>query len=374
MSQCGRLMLDPVKEAVRFARHRTARWLVPAGLAAGAAVVTSLVAVHASPDPLPEITATQLLTDARSSSVNGFTATMVARVSLGLPQLPAGALGGDTTSMTHLLSGSHTVRVWYGGPDRQRLALLGPASESDLFHSGTDLWEWDSDTRVATHTVLPPSQSDAAGSGAALPSLASLTPDQLAAGLLSLVDSTTKVSLGGKRTVADRSAYDLVLTPRAAQTRVGSVHIAVDGDTKLPLAVEVYPRSSRTAAVDVSYSAISFAAPPSSYFVFTAPPGATVLPDDAAARGSVAGPGSTLSRMTRTGTGWTTVIQYRITPGQLTVMAGSALSVLPQVHGAWGSGYLLAGALFSVLVTGSGQVFVGAVDPSELYAAAADQR
>ena len=47
------------------------------------------------------------------------------------------------------------------------------------------------------------------------------------------------------------------------------------------------------------------------------------------------------------------------------------LQALPRVSGAWGSGHLLQGTLFSVLVTDAGQVAVGAVPPQLLYRALA---
>jgi hypothetical protein len=42
---------------------------------------------------------------------------------------------------------------------------------------------------------------------------------------------------------------------------------------------------------------------------------------------------------------------------------------LPAVSGSWGSGHLLHGTLFSVLVTDDGHVVAGAVPPDRLYAA-----
>jgi hypothetical protein len=40
------------------------------------------------------------------------------------------------------------------------------------------------------------------------------------------------------------------------------------------------------------------------------------------------------------------------------------------VSGAWGSGRLLRTSLVSVLITDNGRLFIGAVQPSVLYAAA----
>ena len=51
---------------------------------------------------------------------------------------------------------------------------------------------------------------------------------------------------------------------------------------------------------------------------------------------------------------------------------GSALlGAASPVHGSWGSGRLLRTSLVSVLITGSGEVLIGAVQPSVLYADAA---
>ena len=51
-------------------------------------------------------------------------------------------------------------------------------------------------------------------------------------------------------------------------------------------------------------------------------------------------------------------------------MLNALLSSATPVRGAWGSGRLLQTSLVSVLITSSGRTFVGAVQPSVLYAAA----
>jgi hypothetical protein len=47
------------------------------------------------------------------------------------------------------------------------------------------------------------------------------------------------------------------------------------------------------------------------------------------------------------------------------------LSLLPKTSGAWGSGRLLSGTLFSAVITDDGRVAIGAVSPQRLYAALA---
>ena len=52
-------------------------------------------------------------------------------------------------------------------------------------------------------------------------------------------------------------------------------------------------------------------------------------------------------------------------------LGGALLSAARPVHGSWGSGRLLRTSLVSVLITDSGEVLIGAVQPSVLYADAA---
>ncbi len=373
-------MLDPVRIPSIFLRHRALRWLAPVGVlgVVGLAASGMITATASTSDPLPGTTAAELLAAVQSSPVSGFSGTIVAQMSLGLPQLPALSAEASGSSMAALLAGSHTMRLWYGGPDRQRVALLNPTSETDVFHSGQDVWQWDSDTHVATHTVLPRrpdgSRSDASGPPATPTSVESLTPQQLAARALAAIDPTTKVALGANRTVADRSAYELVLTPRTSATRIGSITISIDGATKIPLGVQVYARGSSAAAIDVAFSDVSFKKPPSGYFQFTPPPGATVhtgTKPAVTAPGTVAGDHvGTSDRVTTLGTGWSSVLEYHATGAEVTRAAGSSLTMLTPVSGAWGRGRLLDAALFSVLVTNDGRVFAGSVDPAALYAAA----
>ena len=65
--------------------------------------------------------------------------------------------------MTSLVSGSHTLRLWYAGPNRVRLALLGSLGESDLVRNGTDLWTWSSRDKSATHHKVPLTKQDTPG-------------------------------------------------------------------------------------------------------------------------------------------------------------------------------------------------------------------
>ena len=54
--------------------------------------------------------------------------------------------------------------------------------------------------------------------------------------------------------------------------------------------------------------------------------------------------------------------------GQYLASLQAVLMASTPVRGSWGSGRLLQTAVISVLVTSTGQILVGAVSPSVLYA------
>lgn len=338
-----------------------------------ALAATGVLSANASSTgPLPGTSPAALLAAVRQSDVPGFSGTVVSRLSLGLPELPDIGSAGDGSSLTSMLSGSHTLQVWYGGPTEQRIALLGSTDETDLFRSGRNLWQWSSADRTAVHTKLPVTHGHHSGP-AALPSGAgSLTPEAMARRALAALDPSTKVTVRGDQEVANRSAYELVLTPRATTTKIGSVRIEVDGKTKVPLGVEVYPRGSSSPAIDVSFTSVRFAAQPKRNFEFSPPHGATVHhAGPAREHGVAAPPAGVRAKPERTGSGWSTVLGLDL--GKRAVgrfEKGPIRQALSPVAGSWGTGRLLDSALVSVLVTDDGHVFAGAVEPAQLYAAA----
>jgi outer membrane lipoprotein-sorting protein len=366
VSQCPNRTLGPVSVQQFVHRHRGVRWLAPLAVVAGiGAVGAGLLTGRSQPAPLPPTSAAALLADVQKSQVTGFSGTVVAQMNLGLPDIPALATSQSDVSLGGLLSGTHTARVWYGGPDQQRIALLGPTSETDLFHSGRDVWEWDSDTHTAVHSVLPP-DAPQPGTRTPLPSdLASLTPQQWAQRALDAMNPSTIVTTAPSRVVADRSAYEMVLTPRTDATKIGSVRIAVDGATKLPLAVQVYARGSSSPAIDIAYSDITFGTPRASSFQFAPPPGATVR---TRTLGDHSGPDGAAPSFS--GSAWTAIVHYDMTAQQVRDLGRGTLQALTPVSGRWGHGRLLDSSLVSVLITSDGHVFAGAVAPDALYAAA----
>ena len=94
--------------------------------------------------------------------------------------------------------------------------------------------------------------------------------------LLAKIEPGTDVTVGADVQVAGRAAYNLVLTPKSDATLVGSIAVAVDGQTGLPLGVEVKARGQSDPAFRVAYTSLTLGAPDASVFAFSPPPGATV--------------------------------------------------------------------------------------------------
>ncbi len=367
-----------------FWGSRRARWAVPAvvvGALATAVIVPNLASAAPS---LPPRTAAQLLASLASAPATPMSGTVVETARLGLPALPQ--TGGSAITLTSLLSGTHTARVWSDGKDKVRIALVGDLAETDLIRRGNDVWQWTSGTNTAQHVVLP----KRTGTSAAPPTAAeSLTPQAAATRALAAVDPTTKVTVDGTAEVAGRSAYELVLTPRDSASLVREVRLAVDSKTSVPLRVQVFSTgASQRPAVETGFTSVTFATPSSTVFRFAPPPGAKVTHmrpgADATARKTPdrrVAPGGTAATMpTVTGTGWTTVLSTRgvslqdattKTRGDAAQQLSALTRAMKPVSGSYGSGRLLTTRLVSVLLLDDGRMYVGAVQPSVLFAAAA---
>ncbi|GCD92111.1 hypothetical protein [Nocardioides sp. LS1] len=366
-----------------FARRPVLRWLAPlvAALLLASAGATIATISAGARDALSPRSAAQLLVDVQKARVAGLSGTIVQTSNLGLPALP-NVGGRSSADFTSLVSGSHTLRVWYAGPSKARLALLGDMSESDLIRNGPDVWLWSSSSNTAKHATIPAS-ADTPDPADTPVTDAPVTPQEAADMALEQITPTTSVTTDPAAVVAGRSAYQLVLEPKDASTLVGTVKIAIDGATHIPLRVQVFPRGSTDPAFEVGFTAFDPSVPSDSVFAFNPPPGATVSEmlgqhgtdrsgdpgtDPATHEGdrSAAAP-------TVVGSGWASVVvatlpQSQASGGGLGSFDG-VVKRLPVVSGSWGSGHLWRGTLFSVLVTDDGRVAAGSVAPDALYAA-----
>jgi outer membrane lipoprotein-sorting protein len=371
---------------------RRGRWAVPAVAVAatGGIIAGSAVTIAQAAPALPAKTPAQLLADvAANQEVPPLTGTVVETTSLGLPQLPQ---TGNPTSLSSLLTGSHTVKVYWENAQHFRLAIPQSMSETDLIRNGSTAWLWDSTRNAVTKINLPANTGEHLMKRAPMmPAAAPLTPQQAANQVLAAVGKTTTVRTQTNVTVAGEAAYQLVLAPKDSQSTIGSIQIAIDGKTGVPLRVQVFAKGATTPAFQVGYTSISYVTPAPANLAFTPPPGATVTTEGAGSGHAAAGSAPDKSGMGTYGSGWTTVAelpQSDLLPSGTGgassaqppsssggMLGGSTQEVLnailgsaKPVSGSWGSGELLHTSLLNVLITG-GAIYVGAVQPSVLYSA-----
>jgi outer membrane lipoprotein-sorting protein len=354
----------------RATRRRVA-WSAPvltAAVLGGAALLPTTASASAHPH-LPVRTPAELLAAVQTADVSTLSGTIVETARLGLPSLP-GAGDAAALSWQTLVAGTHSARVWLDGPDKQRLALLGQLSESDIIHNGRDAWTYTSSTRKVGHTVLPAEKPAAAEPKKQ--DLTTYTPQGAAAEALKAIDPSTVVTVDPTARVAGRAAYTLVLTPRDSRSTVRKVAIAIDATKNVPLRVQVFGAAA-TPAFETAFTDISYKTPAASVFAFTAPKGATVTND---LLGTTATPSRTMKpdhviagkkpEATTVGTGWTTVavLPAGSNPLGSDRMLDKLTTTLPN------GDKLLRTALLNALITKDGRVLVGAVSPAVLEQAA----
>jgi outer membrane lipoprotein-sorting protein len=359
-----------------FSSRPALRWLAPLALVV-ALSGTVLVATTATAErKLPPRSAEELLADVQKARVDGLSGTVIQRANLGIPDLP-GANGRDSSELTSLVSGTHTLRVRYSEPDKARLAVIGTYGETDLIHNGKDMWVWSSREQKATHRTLTP---DSGNPVDRQPGDLPRTPDEAAKQVLSALEPTTKVTTDSAVTVAGRQAYELVLDPNDEATLISQIRLAIDGDTRMPLRVQVYGADDKL-VFEVGYDSVKFTRPEDREFQFRPPRGSKVTEE-----GSTSPRTPTKSEQQQArkqaqqareevktvGSGWSTVAVRKMTgdsaasaPPELQAF----LSKLPVVKGSWGSGRLLAGTAFSAVLTDDGRIAFGAVKPESLYKA-----
>lgn len=358
-----------------------AAWVVPAVVASvvvGAAVLPSTASADAHPN-LPARTAGQLLAAVQTAQVQQLSGTVVETARLGLPDLP-GADNASALSLQTLATGTHTFRVWLDGAERQRLALLGQLSESDVVHNGADLWTYDSTTQEVGHASLDrvkagPEQ----GAEKVDTKVVRHTPQELAAEALRAIDPSTEVTVDRTARVAGRPAYTLVLTPRDARSTVRKVALALDAERSVPLRVQVFGAAAQP-AFEIGFTDVSLSRPAASVFAFTPPRGAKVTPlgaDGTPQKADRPGKAPAAEKAVRTlGSGWASVLALPAGSSPLGAngasksdstgaLLGKLTTTLPSGDKA------LRTALVNALITHDGRVYLGAVSVGVLEQAAA---
>ena len=182
--------------------------------------------------------------------------------------------GAAPTSLSGLALGG-SGRLWFQQGSGLRLESQGSGSDFVVVAGKNGVWSYSSASGTATHYAQPSVASAAASAG---PHPQTSPTDPLAAITAGLQHfaSTGTVTISGQATVAGKPSYLLTMTPTSASTTVGSVRVAIDARTFVPLRVQVFARGDTTPALSAGFTSVSYGRLSDSLFAFTPPSGATV--------------------------------------------------------------------------------------------------
>lgn len=306
----------------------------------------------------------ELISLVESSRDAQYSGVLTQTSDLGLPELPDTANGmyrgaiDDPSEAVAELAAPHELRVFVGGPDRQRVQVLDDLAERDVIRNGDEVWAWDSRENTAVQVTVP--EHDGAPTDAT-----ELTPAELAQRFLDNVTPSTDVALASGTEVAGRDADLLVLDPQSDETLIDQVSIAVDAETGVPLRVSV--EASGVTAVEVGFDSIDYSAPDASLFEFTPPAGGEVVTKEPSGEAPQRGD---YPRPTVTGEDWTTIVESVAPADALSGATGESAELLDQLTTPVEGGRGVQTTLFSILLTDDGRVLAGAVPLDSLVAAA----
>lgn len=348
----------------------------------GLAAVAMPAGAQDAPPELPAISADELVGSVAGAEPSALAGTVAVENNLGLPALPG---------LDALDAGS--ARVYSDGEGRSKVSLEKPGAEQTIVHDGTTVWNYDSADNSATKITLP---EGAAQGGPAEGEMAD--PAQAAAALLAHVQETSTVAVDGTAMVADRPAYELVLTPKPTErTLLREIRVAVDAQTRTPLQLSVLTNGTTDPALQIGFTDVSFAEQPADLFTFTPPEGVKVTEKQPGAESASSPDEAAMvegADLKLVGDGWDTVVTAKVPAVMLDARrlpaAGSEdagtdrgqpiespRALLEQfgkpVSGEFGTGHVITTKVGTALIAEDGRIAAGAV-PEQVLIDALSQR
>ncbi len=189
-----------------------------------------------------------------------------------------GLLSGQSSAPTSLggLALGGSGRLWMQQGGGMRLEAQGGGSDFVVVAGKDGIWSYSSATNTATHYTAPAGSS--ASEPFSNPSPQASPADPLAAitSALQRFASTGTVAMGAQTSVAGEPSYLLVMTPTSTTTTVGSVQVAIDAKTFVPLRVQVFAKGDTSPTLSAGFTSVSYGHLGDGLFAFSAPAGATV--------------------------------------------------------------------------------------------------
>ncbi|MFD2092209.1 LolA-like protein [Blastococcus deserti] len=242
-------------------RGAAVRWSAVGALVAALVALPSLLGALPATDT--GVSAAGLRAAVLASDEVGFSGYAVSAGGLSLP------VTDQLTSVADLFSDRTSMRVWWRGPADHRVDVLTATGETGTHRDALGTWTWEYESATARRTVPGPLE---------LPAPPDLLPSTLGARLLSEA-SADELSRVGARRVAGRDGLGLRVVPAARASSVERVDVWVDGDSGLPLQVEVFAKGSARAALDTRFLDLELAVPDAEVTAFSPPESAGLRED-----------------------------------------------------------------------------------------------
>ena len=239
--------------------------------------VAVAVAGAGSTANLPAISASDLL--AKMAQAKGTVTSVSGEISwknglFGELSSAGGIGGGNGMPAQSPLLASGSGRIWVS-EDGVRVESQGGGGDqvAGVDKASQQAWTYDSSTDTAKVWKLTgdlPAEAQTP-----MPSPSMMTPATITA-VLEQLAPYARVDVAGQGTVAGRPVYLLRMTPAATDTALGAVQASIDGETMLPLRLEVFSASGGPAVLQSGFDSISYGAVDPSLYAFTPPAGAKV--------------------------------------------------------------------------------------------------
>lgn len=346
---------------------RTAVGVAATGTAAGIVglIVMALPASAGGPPPsLPAISPEALVQSVMTTKIPAMAGTVSVKESLGLPIpiLPSG--GSDGVA----------ARVYSDGTGKARISLTKRMSETTIVEDGSTLWIWDSANRSVKKIPHGDLKSER-------PAEQLADPATMSKQLVEAISADSTITVDGTASVAGRSAYQLVLTPKPTEkTLLREIRVAIDSELRLPLRLEVLANGQADPALRIGFTEFTPGAQDGSLFQFSPPAGANVTeqqPGDHKVDPKAAKDLLTQIDPKFVGNGWDTVVVGKVPADMINgALSGQrqggkggdqvdVTSLLrtfaKQVNGSFGTGWVVSTKVGGALITADGRVALGAV-------------
>jgi outer membrane lipoprotein-sorting protein len=220
------------------------RWLSVAVAALALAALPAAIA--ARPVRAAPVSPNDLVARIRQSNAQAFSGYVVSTGTAGLPSLP------QLADVADLFNGDTRMRVWHAAPTHWRVDVIDTGAERDTYQVADQqvIWDYGLNQITVVAGALP----------VRLPRGADLTPPELARRLLATASTANLSSLPAQR-VAGVTAAGVRLTPRSAQTTVGTIDVWADPRTGLPVQVTVTGRGATLPVLTTRFADLALTPP-----------------------------------------------------------------------------------------------------------------